>query len=39
MVVKEPEYDVYNLYPIEINKTYCGGEECEDEKETPYFRN
>ena len=33
MVVKEPEYDVYNLYPIEINKTYCGGEECEDEKE------
>ena len=33
MVVIEPEYDIYNLYPIEIDKTYCGGEECEDEKD------
>ena len=33
MVLKEPEYDIYNLYPIKINTTYCGGEECEDEKE------
>ena len=31
MVVMEPEYDIYNLYPIEIDRNYCGGD-CEDEK-------
>ena len=31
MVVMEPEYGIYNLYPIEIDKNYCR-EDCEDEK-------
>ena len=31
MVAMEPEYDIYNLYPIEIDKNYCGNE-FKDEK-------
>ena len=24
MVVEKHDYDIYNQYPIEIDKTYCG---------------
>ena len=33
MVVEEPDYDIYNQYPTEIDETYCGTN-CNDEKDT-----
>ena len=32
MVATEPEYEIYNEYPLEIIYNYCGGSNCEDEK-------
>ena len=32
MVLTEPEYDIYNLYPETIDKNYCGTN-CEDERD------
>ena len=31
MVAIEPDYEMYNKYPIEINNNYCG-DDCNDEK-------